>query len=269
MKKRILILSALICSVLTASCEYKAETSSVTMTDISESVSAEITQDILYEESHNAEESVYEESETSLSEESVQPLPPDAQEVGVTQKGYKIISVNGVIYINGTLIVNKTYPLPKDYSPNGITPETEEAYRQLCEAAKNDGVTIFTENDYRSYELQEMLYTTFCNRDGKEQADRYSARPGHSEHQSGMAIDVNKAGSSFTGTKEAVWLKNNCAEYGFIIRYPEGKESVTGYMYESWHIRYVGKELAQKLYLGNGEFTTLEEYFGITSEYTN
>lgn len=280
MNKKIFIILLLICSILTVSCVNNDVSADVSLGEASQTVSAEISEEAL-EESENSEESIteestpeesitIEESEASLPEESVPP-PAGAvtEELGTTEKGFKIFSVDGVVYIEGVLIVNKTYPLPQSYCPNGMTAETRDAFIKMCAAAKEAGHTLFSENDFRSYELQSMLYTSFCNRDGKEHADRFSARPGHSEHQSGMAIDINKASPYFNDTPEAIWLKNNCVEYGFIIRYPEGKESITGYMYESWHVRYVGKELAQRLYLGDGEFTTLEEYFGITSQYAD
>ena len=100
--------------------------------------------------------------------------------------------------------------------------------------------------------------------DGQEAADTYSSRPGHSEHQSGLAADINNPDESFNGTAAAEWLKNNCYKYGFIVRFPEGKEEYTGYIYESWHLRYVGKEWAKKI-TESGK--SLEEYFGITSRY--
>ena len=102
--------------------------------------------------------------------------------------------------------------------------------------------------------------------DGKEKADTYSARAGYSEHQTGLAIDLNSIDMTFDNTDESNWLKDNCYKYGFIIRYPNDKEDITGYMYEPWHIRYVGKNLANVLY-NNGDWITLEEYYGIDSKY--
>ncbi len=102
------------------------------------------------------------------------------------------------------------------------------------------------------------------NKDGKAEADRYSARPGYSEHQSGLAMDLNSVDDSFAYTKEAKWIAENCSKYGFIIRYPKGKEPITGYIYEPWHVRYLGTELAEKVTTSG---LTLEEYFGITSFY--
>ena len=108
----------------------------------------------------------------------------------------------------------------------------------------------------------------YVNRQGKQAADTFSARAGHSEHQTGLAFDLNNASDSFIGTKEAIWVNSNCYKYGFIIRYPKGKENITGYKYESWHLRYVGVDLATKLY-NNGNWITLEEHFNLTSSYSN
>ena len=102
---------------------------------------------------------------------------------------------------------------------------------------------------------------------GQASADTFSARPGHSEHQTGLAIDVNSVDDSFRGTPEAIWLADNCYKYGFIIRYPEGKEGITGYKYEPWHIRYVGSEIAKKVH-DAGSNATLEEIYGLSSQYS-
>ena len=187
-----------------------------------------------------------------------------AEKSVVTKSRVQII--NGATYIDGILIVNKTYSLPSSYYPGGLTPETSAAFKKLQQAAWNDGISLWNASGFRSYSTQQQLYNNYVARDGKAAADRYSARPGYSEHQSGLALDVNNPSSSFNNTKEAKWLAKNCAKYGFIIRYPQGKENITGFMYESWHIRYVGKSLAQKL-MSSGQ--TLEEYLGITSQYAN
>ena len=97
-------------------------------------------------------------------------------------------------------------------------------------------------------------------------ADTYSSRPGNSEHQTGLCFDLNSIEDSFQYTSEGKWVNDNCYKYGFCIRFPKGKDAYTGYQYESWHLRYVGTELAEKLY-NNGDWISLEEYFGITSEY--
>lgn len=182
-----------------------------------------------------------------------------------TSKGFPIEVKNGVTYIDGTLIVNKTYSLPSDYG-NGLTKETKDAFHKLQSAALLDGFNIYIASGFRSYEKQVSLYNNYVKRDGKEAADTYSARPGHSEHQSGLTFDVNEVSDKFHNTPEANWLSDNCYKYGFILRFPNGKANETGFKYESWHFRYVGKELAEKLY-NHGDWLTLESYFGVTSEY--
>ena len=182
-----------------------------------------------------------------------------------TSKGFNGYVKNGVTYIDGYLIANKSYPLPSTYG-NGLTSEFNSNFKKMKEGAKKDGITLTVVSGFRSYSTQKAVYNKWVSRDGKAKADTYSARPGYSEHQSGLAADLNHVGSSFDNTKEAKWLAENCYKYGFILRYPQGKQSETGYIYESWHFRYVGKDLAKKLY-NNGNWITMESYFGITSDY--
>ncbi len=187
--------------------------------------------------------------------------------VGVTSNGYTIRKINGLYYINDILIVNKTYSLSSSYNPNGLLTIFMDSFYRMQKDAINEGINFSIVSGFRSYYRQATIYNNYVNRDGKNIADTYSARAGHSEHQSGLAADVNSLNQDFINTIEGQWLNNNCYKYGFIIRYPNGKESVTGYMYEPWHIRYVGNSLASKLYNG-GDWITLEEYFGITSNYS-
>lgn len=182
-----------------------------------------------------------------------------------TSKGFKGVTKNGVTYIEGYLVVNKTYTLPSSYG-NGLTNATTEAFNKMQAAAKIDGLNIYISSGFRSYSYQKTLYNNYVNRDGVFAADTYSARAGHSEHQSGLAFDVNTINDSFANTEEGKWLNDNCYKYGFILRYPNGKSDETGYQYEPWHFRYVGVELAEKLY-NNGNWITVEDYFGITSKY--
>lgn len=185
--------------------------------------------------------------------------------ISKTTKGYEIKQINGVTYIEGILIANKTYSLPSTYG-NGLTKDTINAFNNLKADAQILGLTLINSSGYRSYNDQKYIYNNYVKRDGKENADTYSARPGHSEHQTGLAFDLNSIDMSFDNTPESNWVKDNCFKYGLIIRYPKGKEHITGYMYEPWHLRYVGIELATKLY-NNGNWITLEEYFGIDSKY--
>ena len=172
--------------------------------------------------------------------------------------------IDGVTYVQGVLIANKTYPLPASYNPGCILPEAQAAFDKMAADAAAEGLSFTIVSGFRSYDFQKQLYTNYCNRDGKEAADRYSARAGHSEHQTGLAMDINCAGSAFNDTPEAKWIAANCWKYGFILRYPKDKEDVTGYMYESWHVRYLGEEWAKKIYDSG---LTLEEYFNIDSKY--
>lgn len=166
-------------------------------------------------------------------------------------------------YFDGILIVNKSYPLPSDYNP-GVNSEAKAALNEMFSAAAADGCSMRVVSGFRSYTVQKNLYNNYVKRDGVSAADRYSALPGFSEHQTGLAFDINDASSSFEGTKEAIWLAENAYKYGFILRYPDGKEHITGYKYEPWHYRYIGVENAAKIFSSG---LTLEEYFGITSVY--
>lgn len=172
------------------------------------------------------------------------------------------------VRIDGVLIVNKTYPLPESYSPGG----NEEAFLQLCTLftdAKAEGYSLKVASGYRSFADQRYIYNGYAAESGQAAADRFSARPGHSEHQSGLAFDVNHPDSnqlltSFGDSPVGQWIAENAHRYGFIIRYPEDKESVTGYMYEPWHLRYVGTDLAAVL---RESGLCLEEHFGVSSVY--
>ncbi len=171
----------------------------------------------------------------------------------------------GLTYIDDILVVNKTYSAPQDYNPGALTEDTQIAFDALCAAAAVDGLNIYLGSGYRSYDLQSTIFSNYTNLYGEEQADTFSARAGHSEHQTGMAIDVNTIDDAFGATPEAQWLKDHCHEYGFIIRYPEDKIDITGYKYEPWHIRYVGVEQAKDI-VSTG--LSLEEYLGIDSVYS-
>lgn len=186
--------------------------------------------------------------------------------VGTTSKGYTIKRINGIYYINDLLIANKTYALPSSYAPGSLLNTFMDAFYNMQSAATNEGISLSIISGYRSYTTQQNLYQNYVNRDGKALADTYSARAGHSEHQTGLAADINSLDQGFINTFEGKWLNDNCYKYGFIIRYPKGKENITGYMYEPWHIRYVGIEMATSLY-NNGNWISLEEYLGIISKY--
>ena len=172
------------------------------------------------------------------------------------------------------VVVNKKRPLPSSYVPANLSnasgvsmkQDAATATKQLIAGATNGGVSLKAISGYRSYASQQSVYNSYVQSDGQADADTYSARPGHSEHQTGLAADLgNSSGTCdleicFENTAGGKWLKAHAHEYGFVIRYPKGKTSVTGYQYEPWHIRYVGKELAAEL---NKSGQTMEEFFGL------
>ncbi|WP_418301990.1 D-alanyl-D-alanine carboxypeptidase family protein [Lysinibacillus fusiformis] len=169
-------------------------------------------------------------------------------------------------YIKGILLANKIYPLPSTFAPEE-NPEARQALNQMLEAAKQQGFDLVAFSGYRSFEYQTTLYTNYVNRDGQAAADRYSARPGYSEHQTGLAFDIGERGKEdlwlteeFGETPAGQWLFAHAQEYGFILRFPQNKEEITGYMYESWHYRYVGKDVAKEI---AKQSITLEEYLGV------
>ena len=170
---------------------------------------------------------------------------------------------DGCTYVDGVLIVNKSYSLPEDYNP-GLDATTEEAFNQLSADAAQEGLNLYIGSDFRSYSYQVDVYESYCETYGWQQADTFSARPGYSEHQTGLTIDCNTIDDAFGQTEEAVWLEDHCADYGFIIRFPDGKEDITGYQYEPWHIRYVGVDIAREI-MSKG--ICLEEYLGVDSVY--
>ena len=185
--------------------------------------------------------------------------------VGKTAKGSVISVKDGMTYVDGVLIVNKSYSISEENEPGALTDECAAAFDEMAAAAASEGIYLRVQSGYRSYSTQEGLYTRYCDSDGQDAADRYSARPGHSEHETGLAIDVNSVTNAFKDTPEGIWLAAHCPEYGFILRYPEGKEAQTGYIYEPWHIRYLGDRSLAREITDSG--LCLEEYFGIDSVY--
>lgn len=173
------------------------------------------------------------------------------------------------------VLINKYYKVDENYIPKNLEPldiscavnfnipavlDAKEAFELLCADAKSIGLTIKAISGYRSYASQRLIYDRYLENDPIEIVDTYSARPGHSEHQSGYALDLYNEVVPYTRfgeTDEYEWLKNNAHNYGFIIRYQKGKEYITGYKYEPWHIRYVGINVASYIFENN---ITLEEY---------
>ena len=171
------------------------------------------------------------------------------------------------------MLVNKYYYLTEDYEPDDLVTltskyntgvnskmrkEAANQFMKMSDAATLDNITIKNASGYRSYKYQVNLYNKYVERDGKKAADTYSARPGFSEHQTGLTSDINQIDNSFENTDAFKWLQDNSYKYGFILRFPKDKEDVTGYQYEPWHYRYVGEYVAEKMH---DENLTLEEYY--------
>ena len=145
-----------------------------------------------------------------------------------------------------------------------LTSETYEAFKEMFNAAKSENLNLIINSSFRSYEEQESVYNLYKNSKGEEEADKIAAKPGFSEHQTGLSIDIQTYGSSqktFEEFDEFKWLQENAYKYGFILRYPKDKEYITGYQYESWHYRYVGKEVAQYIHDNNITFDEYYAYF--------
>ena len=230
MKKRYLVLSGLLALTLAACSQEKPATS---------------------------------ETQTSTEEKTVQEGTVGSKSQEASQKKAEV--VNKGDYYSGQgkydeiVIANKHYPLSKDYNP-GENPTAKAELLKLIAAMQQAGFPISDHySGFRSYETQTQLYQDYVNKDGKAEADRYSARPGYSEHQTGLAFDlINTDGDLVTEEKAAQWLLDHAADYGFVVRYLKGKEKETGYMAEEWHLRYVGQEAKDIAASG----LSLEEYYG-------
>lgn len=180
-------------------------------------------------------------------------------------------------------LINKQYALPSDYKPKDlVVPEVRfpfeedvekkqlrkvaaDALEEMFKASEAAGLELFAQSGFRSYDRQEAIFATNVDQHGEDAANKFSARPGESEHQSGLVMDVTSPGvnyelvEEFGETDEGKWVKEHAHEYGFIIRYPKGKESITKYQFEPWHLRYVGKQAAEEIV---NKDITLEEYLG-------
>lgn len=188
---------------------------------------------------------------------------------------------NNVQYINVAktsgykyILVNKENRLNGDFKPNTLVKvtrcslgnfyleeETATAYEYMCLNLIDEGLNISINSAYRSYEEQEKLYDDYLKLYGKSYVNKYVAVPGYSEHQTGLALDLESLDCDvFKNFKEYRWIKNNAYKYGFILRYQEGKENITGYNAEEWHIRYVGRKAAEYIYKNN---ITFEEYYDL------
>ena len=179
--------------------------------------------------------------------------------------------------------MNKYYKLPAEYEPGDLQTissdyfifgntyvrmlrkEAKEQFEKMSAAAIANGTPVYGQSAYRPYSMQSQLYDNAVASSGQETADSDTARPGHSEHQTGLAIDVSSTKSGnmlyFENTDSFTWMQNNAYKYGFILRYPNGKTSITGFMYESWHYRYVGVKVATDMHNNYPELTYEEYYY--------
>jgi zinc D-Ala-D-Ala carboxypeptidase len=219
-----------------------------------------------------------------------EPIDP---ELRLEAKYWNIVEVhNGVKVImnpdNILALVNKEQSLPATYKPNDLVvprvsfsfaeknvdkrymrAEAASALEALFASARKEGIQLVAVSGYRSYERQQAIFTEEVKEKGREKAVQAVAVPGQSEHQTGLAMDITSPSvgyaltMAFGETKEGKWVAEHAHEYGFIIRYPKGKEAVTGYQYEPWHLRYVGKKAAKVIFEKN---ITLEEYFRIVKK---
>ena len=230
MKKRYLILSGLLALTLAACSQEKPATS---------------------------------DAKASSEQKTVQEGTAGSKSQEANQKKAEVVNKGDYFSIQGKydeiIVANKHYPLSKDYNP-GENPTAKAELLKLIKAMQEAGFPISDHySGFRSYETQTQLYQEYVNQDGKAAADRYSARPGYSEHQTGLAFDlIGTNGDLVTEEKAAQWLLDHAADYGFVVRYLKGKEKETGYMAEEWHLRYVGKEAKDIAASG----LSLEEYYG-------
>ena len=230
MKKRYLILSGLLALTLAACSQEKSSTT---------------------------------EAKSSAEQATVQEGTAGSKSQEASQKKAEVVNKGDHYSIQGKydeiVVANKHYPMSKDYNP-GENPTAKAELLKLIAAMQQAGFPISDHySGFRSYETQTQLYQNYVNKDGKAEADRYSARPGYSEHQTGLAFDlIETNGDLVTEEKAAQWLLDHAADYGFVVRYLKGKEKETGYMAEEWHLRYVGKEAKEIAASG----LSLEEYYG-------
>jgi D-alanyl-D-alanine carboxypeptidase len=158
-------------------------------------------------------------------------------------------------------LVDKTHPLPNGYEPDDLVeltggaylinrtglmlrPDAADALAAMAAAAQADGITLLVSSTYRSYDYQAEVYARTVRQDGQEEADRISAHPGYSQHQTGLAMDLGSIDDTFAQTPAGHWMLANAARFGWSLSFPPGYEAITGYVWESWHYRYVGPELA-------------------------
>ena len=225
-------------------------------------------------------------SSAAVSEPAADLLPNDISTILDPSKSVPLDTIPESI----TALVNRAFLLPSNYIPsnlkqvkitfdttvisekNNLRAEAAIQLEKMVKAAKKDKVKLTGVSGYRSYARQKAVFDQSAKDHGKEHADRYCALPGSSEHQTGLAIDVstpeiaNVLEEKFADTKAGKWVEKNSYKYGFVVRYPKGKQKITGYNYEPWHLRYVGLKTAEYLY--NNKLT-LEEFYNVSMNKEN
>ncbi|WP_462225961.1 M15 family metallopeptidase [Alkalibacterium sp.] len=244
-----------------------------TQTDEDNDLNGELEEDENNSSDSDSEESDSE-SESEVEDENEDEVEEDENTVSIDMED-DLLNPDSV-----KVLVNKQYALPEDYAPEDLVtvevptvlenPEirqlrevASDALTEMFAAAEEEGIILHARSGYRSYQTQVQLFNSYVENHGEEAANRYSARPGESEHQTGLAMDVTSESANyqlseeFGSTPEGIWVEENAHEFGFVIRYPEGTEDITGYQYEPWHLRYFGEELALDIYESG---LTYEEY---------
>lgn len=264
MKKILIVLIITICLLIISGCLKKDK--QITYED---SFIKEVSKLKYYNKKYNKRYISYYHSHTDYSYEDI----VIQVNIGLDKPFYTNTTVSKFLNKNYILVNKYTY-LPSNYVPNDLilldrsysrdnmylVKEAAISFKKMYTAAIKDGYKIRIMSSYRSYEYQRDLYDKYVKIDGKKEADAYSARPGFSEHQTGLCVDIDDGVINyqlFEKSRSYLWMKKNSYKYGFIERYPKNKENITGYSYESWHYRYVGKEIAKYIHQNN---ITLDEY---------
>lgn len=259
MSKKSLILASCMFYLLTG-CHQNTNKVNTTTKTTPQIISDPTTSMISEQDFESQDYTTLDQSENLINSSLVNSMETENLSLSEPDENGVVYNEEGLAFKDGILIVNKKYKVPDWYAP-GVNPTAQEAINRLIGAMQQEGLNVgWTTSNFRSYEYQTELYNRYVSLNGQEAADTFSARPGYSEHQTGLAFDLtDSAGQLITSPIEAQWLLDYAPQYGFIVRYQEGKEDITGYQAEPWHLRYIG-ERAQEI--ADSE-KTLEEFLGV------
>lgn len=254
MKKKYLLVTSLMMLPLVSACSKKEEKPVAKKKETSVAVTSSNTHYSTTSSSFSEEVTTTQVSEATT-ESSKNSTPSTINDATYNGIYYSVKGKYGEV-----IIVNKKHPIAASYAP-GEDPTALAAFQQLVADMQAKGFAVSNGySGFRSYETQATTYNSYLASDSQANVDTYSARPGYSEHQTGLAFDLlDSSGQLLTETQAATWLANHAHEYGFVVRYLAGKELSTGYMAESWHVRYIGQEATDIYQSGK----TLEEYYGV------